>query len=140
METLDVAGKLAIPLSEIDLSFARGSGPGGQNVNKVNSKAVLYWTVTASPSLPEAVRQRFLARYKHRLTTEGVLVLSSDKFRDQRRNVDDCMEKLRELLLSVLEAPKARKKTKPGRGAVERRIKGKKEQSAKKQARRQKDW
>lgn len=142
MEFLEVKGKLKIPVTEFDLSFARGSGPGGQNVNKVNSKAVLYWTVTESPSLPEAVRQRFLSRYHHRVTTEGVLVLSSDQFRDQRRNVDDCLDKLAEMLAVVLEPPKPRKKTKPGRGAVERRLKTKRETSAKKQARRggRDDW
>lgn len=141
MDVLEVGGKLRIPLTEFDLSFARGSGPGGQNVNKVNSKAVLYWTVISSPSLPDPVRRRFLDRYKHRVTTEGVLVLGSDKFRDQRRNVDDCLEKLSEMLASVLEAPKPRRATKPGRGAVERRLKGKKAESDKKKSRRiRPDW
>lgn len=142
MDFLEVGDAVRIPLSEFDLSFARGSGPGGQNVNKVNSKAVLYWTVEASPSVPDAVKKRFLARYHHRVTTEGVLVMSSDQFRDQRRNVDDCMEKLREMLLTVLVAPKPRKKTKPGRGAIERRLRTKKEASAKKQNRKPQkdDW
>ena len=138
--TLDVGGKLEIPLSEFDLHFARSSGPGGQNVNKVNSKVVLYWTVTASPSLPEAVRQRFLARYGHRLTADGVLVLGSDRFRDQKRNVDDCLDKLREMLLAVLTPPKPRKKTKPTKGSKERRLQGKRELKSKKQNRQKVDW
>jgi len=138
--TLDIGGKLQIPLSEFDLHFARSSGPGGQNVNKVNSKVVLYWTVGASPSLPEAVRQRFLARYGHRLTTEGILVLGSDRFRDQKRNVDDCLDKLREMLLAVLTPPKPRKKTKPTKGSKERRLQGKRELKSKKQNRQKVDW
>jgi ribosome-associated protein len=141
VETLEVGGKLRIPISEFDLSFARGGGPGGQNVNKVNSKAVLYWTVISSPSVPEAVRQRFMARYHHRISTDGVLVMSSDRHRDQKRNVEDCLEKLTEMLATVLEAPKPRKKTKPTRGSNERRLRGKSENKAKKQARRDKgDW
>ena len=132
---LDVDGKLQIPLDEFDLSFARSSGPGGQNVNKVNSKAVLYWTVGASPSLPAGVRDRFLARFGKRLTTEGVLVLASDEYRDQRRNVDSCLEKLKLMLREVLTPPKPRKKTKPTRGSVERRIGDKKSRGDKKRNR-----
>jgi ribosome-associated protein len=137
---LDVDGKLQIPLDEFDLSFARSSGPGGQNVNKVNSKAVLYWTVGNSPSIPEGVRQRFLARYGKRLTTEGVLVISSDEFRDQKRNIDSCLEKVAAMLREVLTPPKPRKKTKPSRGSVERRLSGKKSQSDKKKGRGRVDY
>lgn len=131
-------GNLVIPFSEFDLHFARSGGPGGQNVNKVNSKVVLYWTVSTSPSIPDPVRQRFLQKFHHRITAEGVLVLNSDKFRDQKRNIDDCVEKLGEMLKEVLYPPKPRKKTKPGRGAIERRIGDKKAKSQKKQNRRQK--
>ena len=133
---LDIDGKLKIPLDEFDLSFARSSGPGGQNVNKVNSKAVLYWEVGKSPSLPDGVRRRFLERYGKRLTTEGILVLTGDEYRDQRRNIDACLEKLRAMILEVLVPPKPRKKTKPTRGSVERRLSGKKSQSDKKKSRR----
>lgn len=132
---MDVGGKLQIPLDEFDLSFARSSGPGGQNVNKVNSKAVLYWTVGASPSLPAGVRDRFLAKFGKRLTTEGVLVISADEYRDQRRNVEACMDKVKAMLLEVLVPPKPRKKTKPTRGSIERRIGEKKSRSDKKQRR-----
>ena len=107
-------------------------------MNKVNSKVVLYWTVSTSPSIPEAMRQRFVLRFRHRITTEGVLVINSDRFRDQRRNINDCVEKLTEMLKEVLHPPKPRKKTKPGRGAIERRIGDKKAKSEKKQNRRQK--
>lgn len=133
---LNVNKQIAIPLTELNFSFARSGGPGGQNVNKVNTKATLRWAVTASPSVPEGVRQRFLEKYKRRITTEGELVLSSQRFRDQGRNVADCLDKLRDLLLEVATPPKRRKKTKPSRAARERRLQQKSRQSEKKQRRR----
>ena len=134
---LKVSRELKIPLLEMQFSFARSSGPGGQNVNKVNSKALLRWPVTTSPSLPEAVRQRFLAKYGSRLTTDGELVLTSQRFRDAGRNVSDCLEKLRTMLVAALHPPKARKATKPSRGAVRRRLAGKQARSEKKASRRE---
>lgn len=129
---LVVGGTLRIPLNEFDVQYTRSSGPGGQNVNKVNSKAVLYWDICQSPSLPPGVLQRFKVRFRHRLTTEGICIITSDRFRDQRRNVDDCIEKLEAMLLDVLHPPKPRKKTKPTKGSVERRLTEKKRQSDKK--------
>jgi ribosome-associated protein len=133
---LDVAPHIRIPLDEFEFTFARSSGPGGQNVNKVNSKAVLRWNPTTSPNLRDDVRQRFLNRFRSRLTTEGELVLSSERFRDQRQNIDDCLEKVREMLTAVARPPKTRKKTKPSRASKERRLEGKRRDSAKKQNRR----
>jgi ribosome-associated protein len=137
---LDVDGKLSIPLTEFDLSFARSSGPGGQNVNKVNSKAVLYWDIGKSPSIPEPVRQRFLARYHHRVAAGDIVVIQSDEYRDQRRNVDACMAKLADMLRSVLTPPKPRKPTKPTKGSVQRRITDKKRSGEKKKNRARPDY
>jgi ribosome-associated protein len=131
-----VAPHIQIPPAEFEFTYARSSGPGGQNVNKVNSKAVLRWQATKSPSLPEAVRTRFLAKYGSRLTGDGELLITSERYRDQPRNIDDCLEKLREMLLSVAVAPKKRKKTKPSRASKERRLDSKKRDSTKKQNRR----
>jgi ribosome-associated protein len=133
--TLEVNSAIRIPLDEFEFTYARSSGPGGQNVNKVNSKAVLHWAVASSPSIPDAVRERFLSRYHQRITTEGALVLSSERYRDQPRNVDDCLEKLREMLEAVARPPTRRRKTKPTRGSVERRLKDKKSQAQRKQRR-----
>ncbi|MBL9084469.1 MAG: aminoacyl-tRNA hydrolase [Planctomycetales bacterium] len=133
---LVVAPHIQIPPAELEFTYARSSGPGGQNVNKVNSKAVLRWQATTSPSLPEAVRTRFLAKYGSRLTVDGELLITSERYRDQPRNIDDCLEKLREMLLSVAVAPKKRKKTKPSRASKERRLDSKKRDSTKKQNRR----
>jgi ribosome-associated protein len=136
---LIVSRQLQIPLAEFEITFARSGGPGGQNVNKVNSKAVLRWAVAGSPSLPETVRARFLQKYAHRLTTEGELLVTSQRYRDAPRNRQDCLEKLRALLLGVVQARRRRRATRPTRGSVERRLRGKRRQSAAKQNRRLRD-
>ncbi len=134
-----VNSRIHIPETELQFSFVRSSGPGGQNVNKVNSKAVLRWDVLASKSLPADVRERFLARYRKRLTTEGELIVTSQRFRDQGRNVADALDKLRAMLLESATRPKARRPTKPTRAAVARRIKSKQARSRKKKMRRTPD-
>lgn len=133
---LVVNARLRVPLEEFSFTFARSSGPGGQNVNKVNSKALLRWPVAASPSLPAHVRERFLRSYASRITTEGELVMMSQRYRDQGRNVDDCLEKLREMLAAVAAAPVRRKRTKPSRASIERRLEAKRHKSSRKQSRR----
>jgi ribosome-associated protein len=133
---LIVTRQLQIPLAEFEITFARSSGPGGQNVNKVNSKAVLRWAVRGSRSLPEPVRERFLQKFGNRLTTEGELLVTSQRFRDAPRNSQDCLEKLRTMLLGVVHAPKRRRATRPTKGSVERRLQGKRRQSAARQERR----
>jgi ribosome-associated protein len=133
---LNVTARIQIPHEEFRFSFARSSGPGGQNVNKVSSKVTLHWPVGSSPSLPEEVRVRFRARYRHRINKLGELVLQSQRYRDQPRNTEDCLEKLRGMLLEVASPPKARKVTRPSRGAKERRLQAKREGSHRKQARR----
>jgi ribosome-associated protein len=124
------------PLGEVRFSFARSSGPGGQNVNKVESKAVLRWDVARSPSLSGAVRARFLERFARRITADGELVLASQRYRVRERNVADCIAKLRAMLDEVAKPPKPRKPTKPTRAAKQRRLDAKKAQSRKKADRR----
>jgi ribosome-associated protein len=130
-----INSRFEIPRTEFSLSFVRSSGPGGQNVNKVNSKVQLHWSVTRSRSLPEDVRQRLLARYARRVNDRGELVLSSQRYRDQSKNIDDCLAKLRELVLSVASPPRRRKKTKPPRSASENRLQEKRAKSDKKRRR-----
>ncbi len=130
------AGRIEIPLREFSFSFSRSSGPGGQNVNKLNTRVTLRWDVARSPSLPESVRRRFQSRYARRITQEGELVMTSQRFRDQGRNVADCLEKLRVLLEDVAEAPKPRKRTRPSKASVQRRLKEKRARAQSKQRRR----
>jgi ribosome-associated protein len=124
-----------IPLREIEIRFVRSSGAGGQNVNKVNSKAVLRWNVAASRALPGDRRQRFVTRFASRLTNDGEVVLTSDRYRDQGRNVADCLEKLRAMLDAVAEPPKPRRATRPSVGSVQRRLAVKRSVGVKKRSR-----
>ncbi|HUT13112.1 MAG TPA: alternative ribosome rescue aminoacyl-tRNA hydrolase ArfB [Thermoguttaceae bacterium] len=133
---LIITPKLRIPLREFQFTFARSSGPGGQNVNKLNTKALLRWPVMSSPSLPEAVRQRLLAKVRRRITSEGDLLIVSQRFRDAGRNVADCLEKLRELLREAAQPPKSRKATRPTQASRRRRLEQKQRRSRKKQQRR----
>lgn len=132
---LVVTPRIAVPRRELKFTFVRSSGPGGQNVNKVNSKAVLRWAVAKSPSLPEDVRSRFLKTYSRRINDRGELVLNSQRYRDQSRNIDDCLERLSELIRAVARPPRARRKTRPPRKAKETRLQSKRVQSLKKQRR-----
>jgi len=125
-----------IPERELVFTFARSSGPGGQNVNKTETKATLRWAVLSSPSLPADVRARFARSFATRITTDGVLVLSSQRHRDRLRNIDDCLEKLSVMLRSVATPRRKRRPTRPSRFAVEKRIGAKKRRGSAKSARR----
>src|SRR5438445_11714747 len=133
---LQVNEAIAIPESEFTWSFVRSGGPGGQNVNKVASKAVLRWPVVASPSLPEHVRARLIALNRRRVTIDGDLVITSQRYRDQERNRQDCLEKLAELVRHAAALPKPRRATRPTRGSKTRRLAAKKHRSARMAARR----
>lgn len=130
---------IPVPRDELQFTFVRSSGPGGQNVNKVNSKAVLRWNPSQSRALPEPVRERFFSRWKSRLTAEGDLVLASQRYRDQARNVEDCIAKLAEMIRAVARPPKKRRPTRPSQASKERRLDSKRRGAAKKQSRR-KGW
>jgi ribosome-associated protein len=133
---LEVHPHLRIPETEFAWSYVRSGGPGGQNVNKVASKAVLRWPLVASPSLPADVKARLRAREANRITVEGELVLTSQRFRDQERNRQDCLDKLREMIARAAARPKVRRKTKPTRGSQEARLRAKKRRAGTKADRR----
>ncbi len=136
---LQVNSKIAIPLREFKFAFSRSSGPGGQNVNKVNTRVQLRWDVSSTECLPPAVKERFLAKYARRITNTGEIIVSSQRFRDQGRNVADATNKLRELVLAVAVAPKKRKPKRISKGAKRRRLDDKKKHSEKKQRRKRID-
>jgi ribosome-associated protein len=125
-----------LPLTEFEFTFARSGGPGGQNVNKVNSKAILRWRVVDNQTLPEDVRGRFLQRYSNRLTTDGDLVLSSQKYRDQPGNIQDCLDKLSQMIAAVAAPPTPRRATRPTLASKVKRVESKQVNAKKKQQRR----
>lgn len=113
---------IQIPDEQLEWSFARSGGPGGQNVNKVASKATLRWNFSNSNALTAEMKDRLQMKYPSRVTNEGELVITSQKTRDQDRNKQDCLEKLIAIIRSVLVVPKPRKKTKPTKASQARRV------------------
>jgi ribosome-associated protein len=133
---LQVNSRIAIADDELQWSFVRSSGPGGQNVNKVASKAVLRWNLAGSPGVPDEIKARLQAQNPGRVNEAGEVVLTSQRFRDQLRNKEDCLSKLREMILQAAARPKKRRPTKPSRAAKERRLQEKKRRSSRKTGRR----
>ncbi len=133
---LVVSPRLRIPLAELTFQFARSSGPGGQNVNKTNSKAQLFWNVSESEAIGRTLKLRILQHYQKRISQAGTLMIESQVHRDQHANRLECLLKLKQLLKGIAAPPKKRRATKPTRTSVENRLKSKSEQSSKKQSRR----
>jgi len=126
---------MKIPPKELDFTFSRSSGAGGQNVNKLNTKVTLTWNFTKSEALSERVKKRFQAKYSRYLTAEGLYKITSQRFRNQSRNIADCINKLEEMIEEVCVEPKRRIKTKPTKGSIAKRISDKKNKGERKQTR-----
>jgi len=129
-----------VPEAELQERFVRASGPGGQNVNKLATAVELRFDVAHSPSLPEAVRMRLLARRDRRMTAAGILVIQAQRFRTQERNRQDARARLAAFLRTGWHTPKARIATKPSRAAKQRRVDDKRRGGAIKRSRSQRDW
>ena len=132
---LEITPGLSIPLSQLQFSFVRSSGPGGQNVNKVSSKAVLRWHVTASGLLDADAMTRLAVSFPTHLTKDGELIVTSQRTRDAVKNRADCLEKLKAMLLAAVKKPKRRIPTRPTKGSVQRRLNAKARHSQKKRER-----
>ena len=137
---LEISPAIAIADDELIERFVRSSGPGGQNVNKVATAVELRFDAANSPSLPDDVRARLLARRDRRITSEGVIVINAQRFRTQDRNREDARERLAALVQAALKAPVKRVPTRPTRASKERRLTGKRERSQVKSTRAPGGW
>jgi ribosome-associated protein len=134
-----VTERLHVPAAEVNLSTAKSGGPGGQHVNKTETKVVLRWNVRESRVLAEADRAWLLSRLAARLTGEGDLVLASDEERSQSANVDAVVRRFAQVVREALHRPKKRRATRPTRGSRERRLVEKRHASERKRDRRSGD-
>lgn len=136
---LHINSHIQIPENELAETFIRSSGPGGQNVNKVASAVQLRFDVEGSDELSEEVKQRLMRLAGSRVTSDGVIVIEAKRYRDQEKNRADARERLAALIRRAQEKPKPRKRTKPSRASIQRRLDEKKQRGERKQTRR-KDW
>src|SRR5262245_56467472 len=134
---LRVNARVSIPRSELKVQFVRSSGPGGQNVNKTSTKVELRFALRASPSLTPVDRAWLEKKLASRLTTEGELLVTSDRHRSQPDNLRDCRERMAALLRDALVRPKLRIKTRKTAASNRRRLEGKKRRSDVKRWRRE---
>ena len=129
--------QIQIPDEELQFAYARSGGPGGQNVNKVSSKAVLRWSLAANTSVPDMVKARLRGQQRRRVTVDDEIVIQAQEYRDQEKNRQACLEKLREVLVQAAFIPKPRRPSKPSRGSKERRLTAKKLRASVKSGRQQ---
>lgn len=129
--------QVRIPAAELQFRFSTSSGPGGQHANRSATRVTLLFDVAQSPSLDESTRARLLQKLASRLDKEGVLHIDVQESRSQYRNRETAVLRFQLILTNALKKPKKRRKTKPNRAAVERRLAHKKQRSQRKKERRQ---
>lgn len=139
MADLRITRGVAVPEQELDLSFSRSGGPGGQSVNTTSSKVELRFDVAGSPSLTPEQKEAVTALLGNRMTKSGVLVLQASEHKSQTQNREAVVGRLRNLLAEALQPPKRRRATRPSRNARRRRLESKRRQSQKKALRRPPD-
>lgn len=134
-EPLSLGPGLEIPSDEIGIDFARSGGPGGQNVNKVNTKVILRFAPLRSRAFSDTQKALLEERLGPRLTKDGELVIHAERHRVQVRNLEDARGRLASTLLEAMERPKNRKATRPTRGSQRRRLEGKRQRGETKRGR-----
>ena len=122
MEPLPVRSGVVIPPDELRVAFSRGGGPGGQNVNKVESRVELRWNPAASRALDERQRERVLTAWEGKLTDAGDFLIRAGEHREQARNLEAALARLVTQLRASLTIPKQRRATKPTKGSHRRRL------------------
>ena len=140
MDDLVITEHVIIPASELEVAVARSSGPGGQNVNKVNSKVSIHWQLQKSTILPEPIKQRLIASAGSKLCQDGSIQVTSQEHRDQPSNLRSCHDKLRRMIAEAMKPVKKRRPTKPSKASQRRRMDDKRLNSNKKAARRTGSW
>jgi ribosome-associated protein len=136
MSVIEINNEITIPESEIQESFVRASGPGGQHVNRAATAVQLRFDVVNSESLPEPVRERLERLAGHRMTEDGVLIIEAQRYRSQERNRQDAVDRLVALIQKAAQEPKRRRKTRPTKASKERRLEEKRRRSEIKRLRR----
>ncbi len=121
---LQISNEVTVPSEEIDIQAVRAQGPGGQNVNKVSTAVHLRFDIKAS-SLPDIYKERLLALKDHRISEEGVVIIKAQRYRSQLKNREDALDRLGDLIRSVIVSHKQRHATKPTKGAQEKRLESK---------------
>jgi len=134
-EMVQLHPNIQIPRKEFRVSFSRSPGPGGQNVNKLNTKALIKWNPLAG-MLPKAIAHRLLKKFANRINNDGDLVIESHQSRSQNQNIEDAFAKIGSMVTECYDRPKFRIKTKTPKKAHRKRLDGKKRQSQKKENRR----
>lgn len=136
MQDLVITPHLSIPGAELRVAFARSGGPGGQHVNKTETKVELRWGATTTAAISAQERVRLISRLRSRITADGDLVVTSSRTRDQARNRADAREKMAALIRAALAQPKPRRPTGPSRRAARRRLDAKRRRGRLKDSRR----
>jgi ribosome-associated protein len=136
LRPIHITREVALTAGEVSMEYARASGPGGQHVNKTETRVTLRFRLSDSPSIPDELRQRLMARLRSRLTQSGEILVSCGRHRVRSQNIAEAWERLEALLQHAALVPRARKRTRPSRASKARRLEDKRRTSVKKQKRR----